>query len=281
VSGFENLEGSDYNDVLAGNNAKNIIDGLGGIDLVSYAEAAEGVIVDLAAETAKAGAVTDTIRSCEGIIGSTFNDTLIGDLGRNYLHGGSGNDTVSYANVKPSEGGVVVSLAIASYQDTLASGLDRLVGIENLTGSANDDHLSGNTASNIIGGDKGADTIAGGGGADILTGDNDADRFNDRFVYSALADSRDTARDIIKDFRQGEDSLDVAAIDAKSSTPANDAFTFLGVALAFTGEGQIRLEQSGVDTVVYFNTNANPASEMTVVLENVLAITLSATDFIL
>jgi hypothetical protein len=59
--------------------------------------------------------------------------------GNDVFNGTAGtNDTVSYENALA---GVVVSLAISSDQNTVGSGTDTLVSIENLTGSAFDDSL--------------------------------------------------------------------------------------------------------------------------------------------
>ncbi len=75
-------------------------------------------------------------------------------------------------------------------------------------------------------------------------------------------------------------SRHVSAIDAKSSTSGNDDFTFRGTS-AFNGAGQIRVEKSGTDTIVYFNTNSSDAPEMTIILADTSPGQLTAQDFIL
>ncbi len=80
---------------------------------------------------------------------------------------------------------------------------------------------SGSTGANALIGNDGIDILAGLGGADTLTGGADADTFQ----FLALSDSRPTAPDVITDFQQGQDKIDVAAIvGAVAAT-----FHFLGV----------------------------------------------------
>ena len=280
VTGFENLTGSDYADWLSGTDSVNVLDGAGGNDTVSYAGASAGVTVNLAEHKAiLTGALTgfDTVWNFENIFGSGFADILIGNLGDNIINGGGGVDTVSYQNVKLDEGGVTVNLGKTAAQDTLGSGFDTLLGIENLIGSQNDDILIGNAQRNELSGSNGNDVLQGRGGADRLSGGIG----DDRFSFTTTSDSADTARDIISDFLAGSDKMDIAGIDAKTSTAADNAFAYIGIAAAFTAAGQIRLEQSGADTIVYFNTNANQASEMTIVLQNVNSADLGANDFVL
>ena len=144
--------------------------------------------MSLAVATAQntVGAGTDTLSEFENLIGSAFNDTLTGDAGNNVLTGGAGNDTLvgglgddtldggagtaDTASYAPANSGVTVSLVTAGPQDTLGAGIDTLVGIENLIGSAFNDTLTGDSLANRIDGGAGDDTIEGGAGNDILIG---------------------------------------------------------------------------------------------------------------
>jgi Ca2+-binding RTX toxin-like protein len=94
----------------------------------------------------------------DNLFGQAGNDVLDGGPGNDLLHGGSGSDTASYASAAAA---VTISLAIAGEQDTVGAGLDTLVDIENLTGSALGDNLTGNGSANVL---------TGGGGNDILNG---------------------------------------------------------------------------------------------------------------
>ncbi len=275
IANFENLTGSAFDDLLSGNAGNNFLSGGEGTDTVSYADATGALVIDLNLGTVT-GSDTDFLSAFENVIGGDFKDLLIGNLGGNVLDGGNGIDTVSYANVKFEEGGVKVSLALAGAQNTLVSGFDKLISIENLTGSINGDMLTGNAKVNIIDGGEGNDIVNGGGGGDKLIGGNGSDRFK----FSNTTDSTTSGRDTIGDYDDGTDKIDVSAIDAKSSTGIDDDFTFRGTS-GFNGAGQIRVEKSGTDTIVYFNTNTSDAPEMVLILENTAPGQLTAQDFIL
>ncbi len=111
------------------------------------------------------------------LTGNAQNNILFAGVGKNILDGGAGNDTVSYASGVSGTQGVTVDLANAFFQSTGGSGTDKLVSIENLTGSAFADHLSGNASNNVLSGGAGADTLNGRDGLDTLIGGTGADTF--------------------------------------------------------------------------------------------------------
>jgi Ca2+-binding RTX toxin-like protein len=94
---FENLTGSNFNDVLEGNSGNNALVGGTGIDTISYEHAAAGVTVSLSITAAQntVGAGRDTLSSFENVTGSTFNDVLTGSSGANALMGLDGNDKLA------------------------------------------------------------------------------------------------------------------------------------------------------------------------------------------
>jgi Ca2+-binding RTX toxin-like protein len=106
----------------------------------------------------------------DSISGLAGDDTLNGGLGADTLDGGAGVDTASYSGA-PSA--VTVSLAVAGPQDTGGAGVDTLIGIENLDGSAFADVLIGDAGNNRLFGGDGEDTLSGGPGDDTLIGDLD------------------------------------------------------------------------------------------------------------
>lgn len=103
---------------------------------------------------------------------------------------------------------------------------------------------------------------------------------NDTFYYLSVADSGPNLRDTIKGFTHNSDRIDVSVIDAVKGGSDN-VFSYEGVTDHFTAAGQIRLEQSGGDTLVHLNTDADQQSEAVIVLQNVTATTLSELDFLL
>ncbi|HEV2746290.1 MAG TPA: hypothetical protein VGW34_03205 [Allosphingosinicella sp.] len=145
-----------------------------------------------AGQTIRGGAFNDALSGLGGndlLDGDGGNDRLIGGAGNDSLAGGGGSDTASYAS---AAAGVAVSLALTSFQDTLAAGRDRLLGIENLTGSAWADRLAGNDGANRLAGGSGDDQLAGLGGNDLLEGGDGNDRLAggagiDQALYAAAA----------------------------------------------------------------------------------------------
>ncbi len=110
-------------------------------------------------------------------------------------------------------------------------------GQPDLAGSAAGERLYGDYHANRLTGLGGGDFIAGGGGGDI-------------FAYAGPGDSKAWLRsdgkkqlpDTLLDFVQGEDRIDLSAIDAIPGTAGNDAFTFIGGG-AFSGQGaEVRFE---------------------------------------
>ena len=119
LSNFENIIGSNYDDILTGDINPNIIEGLGGADTLdgggggdtlSYESSNAGVTIDLKEGDGDFDTTNNTIETSSGghatgdkikygsfinIIGSAHRDTLNGDNGDNILKGGSGNDTLN------------------------------------------------------------------------------------------------------------------------------------------------------------------------------------------
>ncbi len=180
------LEGAEGNDVLYGGAGSDTLHGgtgadriVGGADwdLLSYADAASGVEVDLGLGRGLAGeAEGDTLISIELLEGSAFADLLRGDdrpnrltggAGADTLDGGAGRDTAAYAG---SAAAVLVDLAAGTGVGGDAEG-DRLTSIENLSGSGGNDTLHGNALGNRLHGAGMDDVLEGGLGADTLDGD--------------------------------------------------------------------------------------------------------------
>ena len=204
--GNDTLNGGAGDDIVMGGIGNDTMDGgAGSNDLVTYANATAGVTVNLSVSIAQntIGAGTDTLTNIENLNGTILNDTLTGNAGANIirgaagddilrggdgddtldggggkdiLNGGMGNDfingdsagidTVTYAD---ATAGVTVDLTL-NKQNTIGAGVDTLVGLANLTGSAFNDTLTGNFRGNVISGLAGNDTLMGGDRSDTLIG---------------------------------------------------------------------------------------------------------------
>ncbi|MET0427788.1 MAG: cadherin domain-containing protein, partial [Microvirga sp.] len=201
----------------------NVIDGGGGDDTISYADAASGVFVNLAL-TARQFTVasSDTLLNIEAILGSDQADSLSGNGFSNTLTGGSGDDTLdgAFGDDRLDGGagldtarfsgslGATVDLSKTGAQGT-GYGTDTLVGIENLEGGSGADSLAGNDGANRLVGGAGNDTLAGGGGNDTLeggTGQNTARFSGAKAEYAVTGDGANAS---VTDLagRDGQDTL--------------------------------------------------------------------------
>jgi len=265
LSGIENARGSEQDDVLIGTDQANSLRGFGGNDVIE-AGAERDVIYG--------GAGDDIINAGPG------DDLIFGGPGFNTIDGGDGVDTANYfaIGILDSPVSVNLQLGIATGQDDNGDPFeDRLVNIENVSGSLSDDVIVGDNFANVIAaqdgddvvnagggndllvghdgndqlfGEAGNDTIRGGDGADQLTGGDGAD------VFSYAHGLETIYGDVIQDLTP-EDAIQIwRQIGPDSVTPSSvgtEAFT--GVA------GQIRWEQVGADTVVEVDADGDGSSD--------------------
>ena len=202
-TGIEHIVGSDYRDVLTGDNGPNVLYGIGGddelrgndgddlleggagadqlyggagVDILSYQLSDEGVTVNLGASTAEGGhAQGDVISGFENIVGSDYQDELTGDNGTNWLYGLVGDDELQGndgddvleggAGADQLDGGVGIDWL--SY-----AGSDGAVSVRLYDGYTRRGHAEGDVISgfeNLRGSDY-ADRLAGTGSANRLEG---------------------------------------------------------------------------------------------------------------
>lgn len=155
--GNDSLLGGDGNDTLRGGLGSDILTGGDGwgVDSADYSDTNSAVTVNLVTSTASGGGGSDILNGIESVIGSNFNDTLIGgNADSNTLFGGNGNDTLLGSN------SFSIMLDGGNGNDTLISGNSAFNWMNG--GSGND---------SLVGGD-GSDTLIGGLGSDILKGGN-------------------------------------------------------------------------------------------------------------
>lgn len=195
-------------------------------------------------DTVMTGGGNDTVGAGAGddsVMGEQGNDRLYGAIGNDTLDGGTGNDLVS--------------------------------------GQLGDDSLVGDDGDDVIFGQDGADTMYGGAGRDVLTGGG-ADFDVDVFEYNSIADSTVGAnRDVIRDFEQGFDVIDLSGVDAQQFVGGDQAFDFIGSS-GFSGSaGELRAVTIGNKTVIQADVDGNGTSDMDILLNG--AITLTAADFVL
>ncbi|MDP2128878.1 MAG: hypothetical protein Q8K97_16040, partial [Pseudohongiella sp.] len=160
VGGIVNVIGSQFDDIITGDELQNELVGWDGADVI------------------RGMGGSDQLFGNDGddqLFGGSGNDVLHGGNGADLLDGGEGNDTASWSlyQVHPKAGinrltndttGVIADLK------TGKAGLDTLVSIENLIGGVGNDQLFGDDNDNFLGGGAGNDLLDGRGGNDVLVG---------------------------------------------------------------------------------------------------------------
>ncbi len=223
--GDDTLNGEGGVDWILGGEGADTIDGGAGSDWITYRNSASAITVDLLSGTGSAGDATgDIITNVERVFGSSFDDSITGDAGVNYLrgwegddslYGGDGNDAMQGdAGADALDGGDGLDLA---YYASSTTGLtvdlgntanntgeavgDTYISIEGVFGSRFDDNITGDSADNYLRGWLGDDIIEGGAGNDTLRGEGGADTF----VYKTGSDM-----DVVIDYNDAEDMLDLS-----------------------------------------------------------------------
>jgi Ca2+-binding RTX toxin-like protein len=180
-----------------------------------------------------------------------------------------------------------------------AVAVDRLSGFENASGGLGNDVIYGSGATNLLRGWEGADTLmgydsgdrldggagtdtlVGGGQRDDLIGGAGADIFS--FVKASDSGTTSTTRDVIRDFENDMDRIDLRVMDAKAGTAANEAFTFLGTNVAFTGQsGQLRSVWTAQGQRLEADLDGDRDADFSVaILDTFRTVDLGVADFLL
>jgi hypothetical protein len=175
------------------------------------------------------------------------------------------------------EQGDDVLLGDDAANDTLWGG----IGNDTIDGQALNDRLMGDSGNDRIFGGTGLDTIFGGAGRDVMTGGSDADTF----IYGATSESpRGAGRDVITDFAEGNDSIDLGGIDAKKGGAADDTFTFIGAAKFHQKKGELHfvtVDRAGTAndiTLVQGDTNGDGKADIEIQLNGLHTLTVANFD---
>ncbi|MEL7099147.1 MAG: hypothetical protein AAGM84_10000 [Pseudomonadota bacterium] len=209
-------------------------------------------------------------------IGGAGADSIAGGGGQDTIRGGGGEDEILGGNQNDDlNGGSADDVVIGGLgNDQLRGGQgnDELrgeQGNDTIHGASGDDAIFGASGNDIMTGGSGDDALFGGAGSDRMTGGSGADVF----IYANVTDSRLGAlRDVIFDFKQGEDVIDVTGIGV---------FDFIGTS-GFTGTGaEIRYAVNAVGiTVVSLDADGDGAVDSQIILRN-LSSGVEIDDFVL
>lgn len=190
------LYGKEGNDTLNGGPGNDYLDGgAGEIDFASYADATSGVSATLTGSTgtAECSEGNDTLVNIEGLIGSNYADTLIGDdgenvfkpllstdfvadfptLNRDYVDGKDGKDWIQFDTLSKSLYLDLNTNSAVIHDGTDLTGTEisalHIYNIENVVGTDVDDFIRGDGEDNILMGGDGNDTLKGEGGIDTIS----------------------------------------------------------------------------------------------------------------
>jgi Ca2+-binding RTX toxin-like protein len=313
-----NATGNGSANILTGNSGNNTLDGGAGADTMIGGTGNDTYIVDNGGDNVieNANGGIDTVRSSitytltanvENLVltglfningtGNDLDNLLTGNSGDNLLlglggndrfmalGGNDGNDTynggtgVNTYDLSATAAAATVNLALGT-STSATTGSDTLISIQNVVGSSAGDTIIGNLAANII---------TGGGGQDVLTGGGG----HDTFVFNFIAETTNSARDHILDFRAAaelggateSDTIDLSGIDANGNLAGDPLFIFDGLRI-FGNEirGHVGFHYEGVDVLTYHTiiegeTAAGPGHNFQIDLTG--HILLTAADFIL
>jgi Ca2+-binding RTX toxin-like protein len=154
--------------------------------------------------------------------------------------------------------------------DVLNGGL----GDDTLTGGDGGDSLIGSSGNDNLSGRAGEDTLTGGTGRDLLVGDDGNDIFN----FDKAKESKKGANaDTIFDFFSGEDTIDLAGIDAKTTQGGNQQFKFIGAQGFHRKAGELHFKVGNGLVVVEGDVNGDGRPDFQIKVNGVAS--LAAGDF--
>ncbi len=280
--GNDTLNGNDGNDSINGQEGNNIVDGGTGNDNILTGSGIDNIIGGAGNDSINSGAGADTVNAGNGddtititdqatsVIGGLGPDTLIisgttgisinlNTAGIEVFHGGNGPDNVDGSAVLSN-----LTINGNAGTDTLTGGN----GADNINGGSGADTLSGNAGNDFLNGSGGSDTLLGQAGTDTLIGGTGLDFFR----FTAMGDSvLGAGHDIISGFDAVGvvlgDRVDVNAIDANTGVAGNQNFTFISTA-AFSAAGQIRVFESGGNTIIQGNVDAALGADFEILVQD-------------
>lgn len=269
---IENLNGSEFDDVLRGDSAANSLVGYGGDDHLVGREGNDELSGLLGGDLLDGGFGADTLRGGAGddtLIGGTGNDVLLGGDSGDLLEGGANLDRASYAE---AAAGVRASL-LSPEENTGEAAGDVYQSIERLTGSGFADTLQGDGLANAIDGGGGNDVIGGRGGADTLTGGLG----QDSFLFDTALGTANV--DVITDFNVAADTIRLDQSEAFGAlalgTLAGSAFK---VGTAAT-EADDRIIYDPATGSIYYDPDGTGAAAQVKFADVVNGLALTNADF--
>lgn len=221
TDGADTIDGGGGNDMIYGGGGNDSITGSAGADTVYGGDGND--VINYKTDPSSAvmldgGAGNDTLT------GGNAASTLYGGLGGDSILGSSGNDVIYGGDSKISASDGNDSVDGYGGNDLIYGG----GGNDTLIGSGGNDTAYGGDGNDLLYfvfspnptlmyGDAGNDTLFGGSGVDSLHGGSGVDRMTggagkDIFYVDVRTDSTTTGADLITDFVQGQDRINLVAL---------------------------------------------------------------------
>ena len=256
--GADTLDGGDGNDRLFGGRDNDRLQGGAGADALTGDLGDDVILGEAGLDILSGGDGADRLdggADRDLLFGGFGNDTLEGGLGDDFVAGDQGDDVIT------NLGGVDFLMGLDG-DDTVSAGADG----DLLLGNQGRDLLTGGAGADTLFGGRDSDTLSGGGGDDRISGDLGADVLtggagSDLFVFNALADSAPGAADRITDFLSGTDRIDLSAIDANSSTAADEAFVLVSQFSNQAGQLVLSYDAGANATTLRLDVNGDGVSD--------------------
>ena len=161
LTNIQNVKGTNFNDVIAGDGADNQITGALGNDILTGAGGNDTINGGGGNDTIDGGPGNDTLNGFSG------NDTFIASDGTDAINGGSESEgnTVNYS---AQTGGVTVDLTGGTA--IKPGGNDTITAVANVIGTPFADDITGDGHANYISAGAGNDTVSAGAGRDTIIG---------------------------------------------------------------------------------------------------------------
>ncbi len=232
--------GATGDDLVIGSSRAETLDGLAGNDII-FAGGGDDLIYGNGREgiygNPHAGSGDNLIFAGAG------NDTVVAGYQSDTVYGGAGDDSIDGAGAFASSGAGGAITAARDLGDLLDGGAGR----DRINGEGGNDTLLGGAGDDTLIGDLGRDLLAGGPGRDVF-------QFSYHSTFGVIASDTGTdaaTRDVILDFRPGQDRIDLHGY--LFATDGMHAPAFIGHR-AFSGSDalEVRYATEGDHTVVQF-----------------------------
>ena len=214
--GVDRIEGRGGDDVLDGGRGSDTIDGGSGNDVIDGNRGQDRITGGSGDDTIEGGTSADTIEAGSG------NDTVLGGSGADIVLGGSGDDRIVTGSGADTVSG-------GSGNDTIEAGSGSDVveggsGRDTIAAASGNDEIVGGSGDDRIDGGSGNDRLVAGSGDDRLTGGRDDDELFGGSGADVFHFDRGGDADVIRDFRDDEDTIELDGFDFAGGTGRNSAF---------------------------------------------------------